>query len=72
LRLARILGGLVVSVAQRLLQRRFELGDVKVFDLKAKLDNCRLAGLPHFSQLADSPDWETNRITSKSKPQSAQ
>ncbi|SVC99759.1 uncharacterized protein METZ01_LOCUS352613 [marine metagenome] len=48
------------------------LGDVKVLDLKAKLDSCRSAGLPHFSQLAGSPDCETNRITSKSRPQPPQ
>jgi hypothetical protein len=48
------------------------LGEVKVLDLKAKFESCRWAGLPHFSQLAGSSDWETERMTSKSKLQSAQ
>jgi hypothetical protein len=48
------------------------LGEVKVLDLKAKFESCRWAGFPHFSQLAGSSDCETERMTSKSKSQSAQ
>jgi len=43
-------------------------GAVKVLERKAKLDSCRSPGSPHSPQGTGSPDRETGRINSKSRP----
>ena len=48
------------------------LGEVKVLDLKAKLESNRWPGLPQVSQSAGSLDLETGRRTTNSWPQLSQ